>query len=182
MESTSNTNPASPEVTTRSVGMRYGVIYGAIGFVYFLIFAITKMDMTQGFGRWGSVLIGIIIIVLAHKYFKDNNNSLMSYGQGVGISFWTGLVGCGLSSILSYVYIKFADSGYSDRIREVAIADMEKKGSSDQEIEMAMKFIEPFTSPEAILIMGLIFGTIFMVISGVIVSIFTQKTNPNASI
>jgi uncharacterized membrane protein len=182
MESTSNTSPALPEVTTRSVGMRYGVIYGAIGFVYFLIFAVMKMDMSQGFARWGTTLIGIVMIVLAHKYFKDNNNTFMTYGQGVGISFWLGLISSGLSSILSYVYIKFVDSAYIDRIREAAVADMEAKGSSEQEIEMAMKFMEAFTSAEAILLIGLIFGTIILLIVGLIVSIFTQKANPTASI
>ena len=49
-------------------------------------------------------------------------------------------------------------------------------------MDTAMKFVEMFTSADAILVMGLIFGIIGMIIIAVIVSIFTQKPQPETSI
>ncbi len=105
----------------------------------------------------------------------------MTYGQGIGIGFWAGLVSASISSIFTYIYAKI-DSGYIASIREKAIQDMEAQGQSQQQIDTAMKFVEMFTSAEALLVMGLIFGVIGMIIIAVIVSIFTQKPQPETSI
>ena len=161
--------------TVRSVGVRYGLIFAVIGIAYFLIFTMADLDMSQGIGRWGTTLISIVIVFLAHKYFKDNGDTFMTYGQGVGIGFWLALVSSVVSSIFTYIYMKFIDTGYVDMIRQKSIEQMEAKGSSDQEIEMAMKYVEMFTTPEMILVFGLFFGILMLVIVALIVSIFTQK-------
>src|ERR1700754_1180184 len=94
------------ELTTRSTGIRYGVIYGVISIVFFLVFNLAGLDMSKGIGKYGTWLIGFVIVFLAHKYFKENGNGYMSYGQGIGISFWVGLVCSVVSSIFTYIYIK----------------------------------------------------------------------------
>ena len=48
-------NSETQAVTTRSTGIRYGIIMGTISIVYFLIFVITDMDMSKGIGRWGTI-------------------------------------------------------------------------------------------------------------------------------
>ena len=42
----------TPTVTTRSAGIRYGVIGGLISIVYFLVLTTAGVDMSQGIGRW----------------------------------------------------------------------------------------------------------------------------------
>lgn len=106
----------------------------------------------------------------------------MTYGQGLGIAFWVGLVSSLIASIFTYIYLKFIDLGYVEKIREKAIEDMQNKGTSDQQIEVAMKYVKMFTSPEAMLIIGIVFGIIILVIVGLLVSIFTQKQNPQPTI
>lgn len=175
------TNAGTAEVTTRSSGVRYGVIGAVIGIVYFLIITTMEMDMTQGVWRWFSYLITIALLILAHKYYKDNNAGFMSYGQGIGISFWYGLVSGVISSIFTYIYIKFVDSSFIDMIKEKQIEQMEGRGMSDEQIDQAMKFSAMFMSPEAFLIMGIIGGIIGAVIVGLIVSIFTQKKAPETA-
>ena len=58
---------------------------------------------------------------------------------------------------------------------------MEEKGSSDEEIEMAMKFVNWFANAEVIFVMGIVFGIIGAIIVALIVSIFTKKENPQPS-
>lgn len=162
-------------VSTRSAGVRYGVIAGIVGIVYFLILTAAGLDMQEGAWKWFGYVITIVLVVLAHKYFKDNNGSFMAYGQGVGIAFWMGLVSSVINSIFMYVYIKFIDSTFIETIKEKQIAEMQGRNMSEEQIDQAMQISSMFMSAEAIFIFALIFGIIGTVIVGLIVSIFMQK-------
>ena len=171
-------NTEAQVLSTRSVGIRYGLILGLISIFYFLIFAMADLDMSSGIGRWGTTLIAIVIVFLAHKFFKDNGDGFMSYGQGIGIGFWTGLTSAVASSIFTYVYVKFIDDSFISKIREKAVEDMQAQGQSEDQIEVAMKFVEMFTKPESMLLFGLFFGVLILVIVALIITIFTQKPKP----
>ena len=172
----------TPTVTTRSVGVRYGIIGGLISIAYFLILTTAGIDMSEGIGRWAGMIITVVIVFLAHKNFKDNGDGFMSYGQGIGIGFWIGLVSAAISSIFTYIYAKFIDESFIAGIREKAITDMEAKGQSQEQIDAAMKFVDMFTSAEAILFFGLFFGVLITIVVALVISIFTQKPQPEQSI
>jgi hypothetical protein len=168
------------KATTRSVGMRFGLFMGGIGIVMFLIIALSGMK-PDGPVRWLNVLFSGIILFLAHKHYKENGDGYMSIGQGVGIGFWAGLTGSVISSIFTYIYVKFIDAGFVDMIRETQVEAMQQKGMSEDQIENAMKIAGMFTSAEAILIFGLVFGIIASIVISLIISFFTQKKNPEVS-
>jgi hypothetical protein len=172
----------TPVITARSAGVRYGIVYGVIGIAYFIILMAADIDMSKGLGRWGSTVIAIVLVFLAHKYYKENGDGYMTYGQGLGIGFWMGLVASVISSIFTYIYAKFIDPSFITTIREKAILDMEAQGQSQQQIDTAMKFVEMFTSAEALLFFGLFFGTLIVTIIALIISIFTQKPQPETNI
>jgi hypothetical protein len=164
--------------TVRQSGIRYGLISGVVSIVFFVIMNVAQIDMTAWYLKWIGYAITAVLIFLAHKYFKDNGDGFMAYPQGIGIAFWMGLISAVISSIFTYIYIKFIDSNFIEAIKNKSIEDMEAKGMSGDQIDQAMKFVEMFTNAEAMLIFGLIFGIIGAVIIGLIVSIFTQKKNP----
>ena len=167
------------KVSTRSVGMRYGLFLGGIGIVSFLVMAVSGMR-PDGPGRWISTVFTFVLIFLAHKYYKDNGDSFMTIGQGVGIGFLAGLVSSVISSIFMYIYVKFVDSGFIDMIKETQVEEMQKRGMSEEQIDQAMKIAGMFTSAEALLVFGLIGGVVFGLGIGLIISFFTQKKNPDA--
>jgi hypothetical protein len=166
-ESTSN-------VTVRSTGVRYGLILAFVGIIMFLIYMMAGIDMTGNI-RFLSFPIYIVVIFLAHKYFKENGDGYMTFGQGVGISFWLGLVSSVISSIFTYFYVKVIDGSMIQQIMDKEIEKMQEKGMSDEQIDQTMKFVAFFTSAESILVIGTISIIIFMVVAGLIISIFTQK-------
>ncbi|HEX8041077.1 MAG TPA: DUF4199 domain-containing protein [Chryseosolibacter sp.] len=175
METEINTTPG---VTPRSAGIRFGLIAAVISVVYFLILSVAGLDRTSAVWSWLGYIITAAIIFLAHKYYKENGDGFMSYGQGVGISLWIGLISGVIGSIFTYLYIKFIDTGFIDMIKEKQLEKMQEKGMSDEQIDQAMKFASMFTSPEAILIFAFVGSIIAAVIIGLIVTIFTQKKNP----
>ena len=171
-----------PAVTTRSVGVRYGAIMAAISIVVFLVMTFASMDMTSGAGRWATIPVYILVIYLAQKNFIDNGDSFMSYGQGMGITWWIALVSSAIYSAFFYVYIKFIDGSFIEAIIDKQREQMQERGMTDDQIDQAMSFSAPFMSPEMMLVFGFLGGIFFIMICGLIITIFTQKNNPEQSI
>lgn len=169
---------STSSVTIRSAGVRFGLISALCAITYFLILNVAGIDMTSGAWSWLGYLITALIVIFAHKYYKDTGDGFLSYGQGVGIAFWIGLVSGAISSIFTYLYIKFVDTTFMQLIEERQIQAMQEKGLSEEQIDQAMKFASMFNTPEAMFIMMLVGSIITAVIIGVIVTIFTQKKDP----
>lgn len=165
-------------VTTRSAGIRFGLINALLSIVFFLILTIAAIDSTSGPWRWLGYLITAVIVFLAHKYYKDNTDGFMSYGQGVGIGFWIGLVSGIISSLFMYLYIKFIDASFLDLLKENQIEQMRQRGMSDEQIDRGLEFTARFITPESLLILGFVGAIAGTVIVALFVSIVTQKKNP----
>ncbi|MBN8653078.1 MAG: DUF4199 domain-containing protein [Cytophagales bacterium] len=166
-------------VTTRSAGIRYGLILGVASIAFFVVMNVAGLDM-QGPLSYLGWLITIAVIFFAHKYFKENGDGYMTIGQGIGIGFWTGLVSTFISAPFTYIYIKFIDGAFLENIKDKQIEKMQEQGMSDEQIDQGMKMAEMFMSAEAILIMGIIGGLIMALIFAVIVSLFTKNTPPES--
>jgi hypothetical protein len=175
------TTPSTSEVTTRSTGVRYGLINALFGIVFFLVFVAMGVNIATSPLRWLGYCVTIVIVVLAHMYYKKNGNGYMSYGEGLGIGLWIGLISSVISSIFTYIYVKFIDSGFVDAIKDAQIEEMQKKGMSDEQIDQAMKFASMFMTPEAMFGFGLFFGFLGILVIALIVSIFTQKKAPETA-
>jgi hypothetical protein len=170
---------STPAVTTKSAGIRYGLILGVLSIAYFIIMNLLGVDMSQGIGRWAGLVFTIGSLFLAQKYFKDNGDGFMSFGQGFGIGFWIALIATPLSSAFSYIYMKFIDQGFVQQLLDRTREQMEEKGNlSEEQIDQAMQMTSKFMTPESILIFGLIGGFIITLVCALIVTIFTQKKAP----
>ena len=172
-------NAESPKVTTMSVGIRYGLIQAVVSIAYFVGMDVAGVDMTQGIGRWASLLFSIAIIYLAHKYYKENGDGYMSIGQGTGIGFWMSLVSSVISSAFTFVYVAYINTGYIEQMLDKTRESMESRGGmSDEQIDQAMEMTAKFMTPTMMLIFGIVFGIIILVLCALVVSLFTKKNNP----
>jgi hypothetical protein len=169
------------KVTTRSAGIRYGLIMAVISIAFFVVMSVAGLDM-QGPVGYLSWAITAVMLFLAHKYYKEQGDGFMTIGQGTGIGFWAGTVSSVISSIFTYVYIKFIDDSFLQTIKDKQIEAMEKQGLSDEQIEQSMKIAGAFTSPEAILGFGIVGGIIVAVIIALLISLFTKNTNPDLEV
>jgi hypothetical protein len=158
--------------------VRFGLIGAVLSIAYFVILNIAGLDVTQGFWNWFGYAITIAILVFAHKYYKDNGDGFMTYGQGIGIALWIGLVSGVISSIFTYLYIKFIDTTFLDMVKDRQLEALQQQGMSDEQIDQAMEFSAMFTSAEAMFIFMLFGSIVATIIIALIVTIFTQKKNP----
>ena len=102
----------------------------------------------------------------------------MSYSKGLGIGTLVALVSAVVSGIFRYIYIKFVDEGYFERIEEQTIRQLEERGLSDSEIEAALEISSNFTNPEISLVFGIVGGVFFGFILSLIITAFTKNSNP----
>lgn len=163
-------------VTTRSVGIRYGLFSALAGIILFLIPAMIGQNSFKGVWSWVGIAVSIVLFVLAHKYFKDEGDGFMSLGQGVGIGFWMSLISVIVGGLFTYVYISFIDSAPFDLMLDQSIADMEKAGQSAETIEIAKEWTKKLFWP-----LYFVFGILGGIFFAFIISIFTKKTNPETS-
>jgi lysylphosphatidylglycerol synthetase-like protein (DUF2156 family) len=164
------------KLTTKQVGMKYGIYLALISIIYSLILQIAGLAGNQALGYIG-LIFTIIALVMAHNEFKKSNE-FMSYGQGLGISMIIISISAALSSIFSYVYIKFVDDSLLEIIRNQAEEQMMNQGLSDSQIEQALEMQAKFSSPEMIFVFGLIGGIFFGFIIALIITAITKKTDP----
>ena len=169
-------NNTMSAVTPRSVGIKFGLISAVISVVFFLALSVTGQNAFDNTWNWIGLIVSVAIVFLAHKNFKDSGNGYMSYGQGVGIAFWIALISLIINFLVTYLYVSFIDTGAMDLFYEAQTEKLAEQGMQDEQIDMALGWTKTLFWP-----MYIFGGLFFGVLVGVIVSIFTQKKNPEPS-
>jgi hypothetical protein len=171
------------KVTVSQIGLKYGIIIGLVFIVYGMIleFMGLELETQQYFGYLNYVLL-VVVIVLAHKAFKDGGDGYMSIGQGLGMGTLISLISGVLSGVFSYIYIKFIDDSMLTKIKDLQIEKMEEQGLDDAQIEQAMEIAGKFMSAEMIPVWAIL-GMLFIgFILSLIVSLFTKNANPTLEV
>jgi hypothetical protein len=166
------------KVTVKQLGMKWGVILALISFAYFMILNLAGLAQEQTYGYVGYIFT-IVIFVLAHKAYKEEGDGFMSLGEGFKIGAVITIISSIISSILTYVYLKFVDGSMLELIKDKAISDMEDQGMSEEQIDQSLGIMEIFMTAEGILIMGIIMSIIFGSILALVVSAFTKNADPS---
>ncbi len=168
----------NPKTSIMPVSIRYGLILGLVGIAFSLlshVLGMTEISATNTMVSIVSSLISfgitIAIIVMAIKFYRDNQNQgFLSIGQGLGIGALMGLVSGLMTAIYMYIFFTYIDSGMIDAIIAQTEADMEAQGQSDEDIENAMSVVSMFMTPlffaGSALISSPIMGGIFGLIAG----------------
>lgn len=163
--------------TPASVGIRYGIITGFVSIIFSLILYMTGLHLNKGLSYLG-MIIPVVGIVLAYKHFKSENAGYMSYAQGLGLGTTLAVVAGVLSSIFTYIYLKFIDGSIIEQIRNASVEELEKNGMSDEQIEQAMSMTESFTSPEMMFVFGIVGAAFWGFIVSLIVAAIMKNSRP----
>lgn len=164
-------------VTTFNAGIRWGGITGGVLILFGLLMYVTGMSdpykesPLQHIG-WIIVIGGVIMGIM---YFKDNNEGIMSYGQGVGTATMVGLIAGIISAIWIFIFFKFIDPDMLEAIREFSFEKATESGEIPEEAEENMrKMMNTFTSPVVMSITSVLMYTITGLVVGLIGSAFMK--------
>lgn len=163
--------------------VNYGLILGVISLIMGVYFYISETYFKPhwAFGVFGFIVM-IVIITLAIKAFRADNGGFLTLGQalkvGIGVALVSALIGVGWNLLLTNVLVE----DYPDKMmafqREMMIES--QPDMSDEQLDTAMGFMEKFSNPiftNAVqVLMGIFFGFIISLISGLVL----KRENPNA--
>lgn len=173
-----NENSQEGSVTSRSIGVRFGVYNGLVGIVLFAIAVVLNQNPFSSVWNWVGAIIGIGLVVFAHiEYKKNNSDGFMNYGEGVGIAFWIGLISTLITVPLLYCYISFVDGSPLELMLQEQEEKMIAQGVPQQGIDMGLEWTKKLFWP-----MAAVGGIIGSTVTGLIVSIFTKKSRPEMPI
>lgn len=159
--------------TVRSIGIKYGLFGAGLAVLQFLVLVMLGANAFDNKWSWIGIVITIALIVFAHREFKQEGDGFMSYGQGVGIGFWMAVISVIITGAFTLIYTSFIEPETMERFYDAQRIQMEDKNMPDDQIDMAISWTQKLFW-WMYFFMGIFFGTLL----AVIVSIFTQKKNP----
>ena len=164
-------------VTPSAVGMRYGLLTGLVSII--LSFALFATDLDQSPLRWLGLLVVIGGMVLAQRYFKQQNGGFMAYSQGLITGFVLSGVSGILSTLFTYLYMTFIDPEYMSRVMDTARAKMEAQGKvSDAQIEQATAMMQKFGTGGWLVLFGMMSALVFGLLIALVVSAIIKNPKP----
>ena len=169
------------KTTVKQVSIKWGLISGVISIAMFLLFVVIDMVGEQS-TSWLGIIPFIVILVLAHKEFKNEGDGYMSYGQGLGIGIFVSFISSIVSGGFQIIYMKLIDTSFYENLMDKMELKWEEEGMTDQQIDAAKGFMETFQNPLIGFFIGILFAVFFGFIVSLIVSAFTKNANPQAEI
>lgn len=168
-------------VTPASVGLRFGLLLAvSVILVDFLIRIAGFSFIVFGVAAvLSSLAVSIICLVFAHRAFKQANDNLMSFGQGMIIAVIMLLISGLAAGIFNYVYLHYIDAEFVDRMKAGMTELMERNNIPSDQIEKSTaRFDAMKTDFGKALLGGLSNGLGSGLILGAIVSAFTKRKQP----
>lgn len=165
-------------VTPLKTGIKYGGYLGAIMIVLSLVTHYGELQDMQN--PWNTS--GIIIMVLTYgltflltflgiKYYKSNNEDLLTLGEGVSVGLFIGLFSGLIGAIFMYIFVAYIDPSIGEQI--IDSVDMDEMSADQAEAtKEAMGFA---TSPIFLAFSSFIGSIIGGLIWGLIASLFLKK-------
>lgn len=167
--------------TVFQTGMKYGIIIGLISIILSAVQYLAALERNTTL-----TVIGIAILVggiyLAHKYFKEQGDGFMRYGQGLGIGTLVAGFSGVLSGIFNYIYLAFVDDSLLSKTLNDQRIKFEEQGMSDEQIDQAMKITEQLSTPGWTIVWIIVFSLLFGFLISLIVSAITKKVDPQEAI
>ena len=183
LDSPSFMEPAN--VSARPIGIRYGAIAAiiiiAIGLVFHLA-GLTSYTQQNNPGNWISSILtwGVMIaaMVMGMKKYREEAGGYMTFGKAFGVGFWASLVLAVITAVWTYVFFALVEPGLTDTILEATRENMLAQGQSEDQVDQAMQYTEPFMNPG----MFSLFGGLGTLITGLIIALIaaavTQRKPP----
>lgn len=166
------------QLSVSQVAIKWGLILGIVSIVIFLITYFAGLMGNSFIGWLGPIATGVAMY-LAHKEFKESGDGFLSYGKGLGIGTYVAAVSAVISSVFTFIYIKFINTDYLMEFQDMMRAQFEEKGMADEQIDAALDMMSKFQSPEIMLGGGILGGIAIGFVIALIMAAVSKKVDPS---
>ncbi|QNL21114.1 DUF4199 domain-containing protein [Hyphobacterium sp. CCMP332] len=166
------------ELTIKSQGMKWGLILGLMSTIVGLVVNLFDLYANDGIIQLVSLALVLGALIFAFQEYKAANEGFMEFGEGFGMGMLILAISGVFSGILSYIYMKFIDTGIVERIKDIQLTEMESQGLSDEQIDMAMSMSEWVMNPEMMTVIGFVVNIFLGAIIALIVAAIMKNKKP----
>jgi Na+/H+-dicarboxylate symporter len=166
-------------VTTFNVGLRYGMYLGLLGILLTLITQYSGLqdlsnpnassNWTISLVTWG---VTFSVIYLGIKFFRENNEGLLSLGEGMTTSLYIGVFSGIISALFTYLFFAYMAP---DALSDIKDAALDNQEMSEDEREAAEEIMGALMSPTIMAFTGFFGSIISAAIFGFIGSLILRK-------
>ncbi len=155
--------------------LNWGVILGVALIIYSLLMWFLDLSLEK-WVSWVSYLIIIGALIVATKSYRDNTlGGVISYGQALGYGTLVVMFGSIVTAIYTYLFMKFIDPEFIDKILLMTEEQLIEKGIPDEQIEMGIEMQKKFMTPTIMSLGSIPTYTFIGFIISLITSIFLKK-------
>ena len=153
----------------------FGLILGLAIVIYTLLLHFLGAGQNEIAG-WASIVFMAVAVHVGTKNFRDNlQEGFITYGRAVGSGMLIVVFASIIQSFFIYIFYSYISP---EGIKDIFIAmedQMMQSGSSDEEIEMAMKMTKAFMGPLSMALAAIFGGAFWGLIISLITSAFLKK-------
>ena len=177
-----NTYEMPPLSISHKSVLNTGFLLAMVGIVFALIPSITNTVQNKAIGiaiNMVSLFITVVVFFVSLKKYRDEElGGYMSMGRGFRFIFYASIFIAIVTSIFVFIQMKFIDPGMMDEAMNMQMAEMEKQGMTEEQMEMASKVTGIFKTPMAIAMISLLGQLFWGAILGLIFGAIMKKWPP----
>ncbi len=172
--------------TAKKVGLKYGIIMGAISILFGVYtYAIDPSMLGNMWVGFIFILLYIVLLIVALIEAKKNQGGFMSFREAFSTFMIAAIVALAASTVWNLLIFNVIDPSYADEVKEVSmeatIGLMERMGMPEDQLEQALidaeeRIDSQFTTGG--LLRGFAMNVVFSAIVGLIFAAIFKKSKP----
>lgn len=131
-----------------NLAIEYGTYAGLSLIIFMAVIHFAGLSTNKLIGMFSYIILLAFLFISIKKAREVKYEGLMSFGQGYGSGFKTGVFAAILVAVYTFVFYEFIDPDALNQILEISEQEMYKNKSLTEEqietaLEMSSKFIQP---------------------------------------
>ena len=167
------------QMPTKKIALNYGLILGFVSILlHVVLFALGKHLDQDWKVSVLSIAITAVVIVLGIKKFKESNNGLLSFGQGLKTGIAIAMISAVVYIVYTMIFMFVISPESMEHALEIARQKLlEDPNMTDETIEAALSIQKKFSAPAFLIPIMLIMSLFIGFVISLIATLIMKKTD-----
>jgi preprotein translocase subunit YajC len=169
------------QVTAKKFVLNYGILLGIVSVLFGVFMYVTNVYLDPSIiYSIISFLILIVLITLAIKAFKTENNGFLSLSEALKVGIGAAVIGGIIAAVWSFALTTYIEPDYTNQVMEVQREKLieTQPEMTETQIEAAIGMGSKLSSPPIAFAISLIGNLFFGLIISLIVGLIMKNKNP----
>jgi uncharacterized Tic20 family protein len=172
-------------VKTGKAAVNYGIMFGAIMILEFIIAYAADIDPTENAwvgvvnGVLNNLILPVLFIALAINFFKKANGGYIKLGEALKTGVGVVVIGAAMFAIFNIIFNLILPEAQAEMLDKMRAAQLKTNPNmTSEQLKMSMKIVEVFMKPYVALPFTIMFYAFIGLIYSLIIGAIVKKENP----